>query len=207
MRQLLGSLLWDFYSLTYDLFTKSILKDVRKDYISDVLKLSPSEKVIDNLLIIGVGTGEDLTYIDSNISVTAIDYSISMLKKAQRKIKLKHNIKFIQMDAQNLDFPDYSFQRILMPLIITVSQNPFQCLKEAERVLKIGGRIVIFDKFLHKNHLPSLFRRFVNCIINALATNINIDFYKLLIGSKLKIIEEKKSIFKGLFKIFILEKS
>lgn len=206
MRHLFGSSIWDFYSLTYDFTTRSVLKKARKNYIDQLLKLSSSEKEIENILIIGVGTGEDLQLISPEVDVVATDYSKSMLKKAERKVMSNQNVQFIQMDAHHLNFKDDSFQRILMPLIITITQNPIQCIKEAERVLKPSGRLIVFDKFLHRDQEPSLFRKSLNLFTNLIATNINIDFHHLISQTNLTIIKETDSLFGGWFKIFILKK-
>jgi ubiquinone/menaquinone biosynthesis C-methylase UbiE len=77
------------------------------------------------------------------------------------------------MDARNLTFPDASFDAVIMHLILAVMPQPELGLKEAARVLKSGGRIAIFDKFLRDEEQPSNARRFLNLITGTLFSDIN----------------------------------
>ncbi|MGO1529400.1 MAG: class I SAM-dependent methyltransferase, partial [Senegalia sp. (in: firmicutes)] len=69
------------------------------------------EKLIERIegkkvLEIGVGTGKNLSYYSDDLEVIGIDFSTNMLEKARERIKNKENIKLIEMDAQNMEFPD-----------------------------------------------------------------------------------------------------
>ncbi len=206
MRHILGPKLWDLYSLSYDCLTTYVLRDVRKTYLRELLEPSPAEKEIENVLIVGVGTGQDLSLIDRSIPVTGIDYSKGMLARTKKWIQEGQKVDLHRMDAHRLDFPDQSFQRVLMPLIIAVSQNPLKVLKEGERVLRPGGRLVIFDKFLHKDQKPMLSRKILNFFLQMIATDININFHRWLPELECQLLKEIPSIFSGMFKIFVLEK-
>jgi ubiquinone/menaquinone biosynthesis C-methylase UbiE len=207
MRHIIGNKLWDLYSHIYDLLTRSYLENAVKEYTKEVLLLSVGEKAVDNLLIVGVGTGECLKYINQDIQITAIDYSSSMLKKASKKLKDYHNVSLVFMDAQKLDFDDKSFDRVLMPLIVAVVEDPYACLKEVDRVLKPGAKLVIFDKFINHNESPSFIRRIINSFTNLFATRIDLDIYKLIKGLNLRVVEERQVLFFGWLKIFVLEKA
>ncbi len=206
MRHILGHRLWDLYSHVYDLITSSYLKTAIKEYVKEVLSTSSEDKPLNNLLIIGIGTGECLKYIDKPIKITAIDYSPSMLKKASRKIKAHHNVSLVRMDAQKLKLDDESFEIVLMPLILAVVKESHICLKEAVRVLKPKGRLIIFDKFINRNEEPNIVKKILNIILNLFATKINLNLYKLIEGLNLRVIEERQILFFGWLKIFVLEK-
>ncbi len=207
MRHKIGSQLWDFYAPIYDFITTAFLKTARINYIQEAIQISPPETEINNILIIGGGTGQEIHLIDQNIPITIIDYSKTMIKILVRKAKNHNNITIHRMNAQKLDFNNNTYHRIIMPLILAVCEDPIKALQEAERVLSPGGRLIVFDKFLHKNKNPSLIRKSLNVLTNLLATNINIDFHHLIQHTHLTIIKEIPAFWGGLFKIFILEKN
>lgn len=206
MRHKIGSTLWDIYSPVYDIITRPSLNKIRKVYINKALESDDPDETIENILIIGVGTGDDIEHIPDNISVTAIDYSQKMLDNASKKYPDQDNLKFVRMDAHDLNFPDNSFQRIVMPLIVAVLENPDQLIAEAKRVLKPGGRIIIFDKFLAKGKKPSTIRKFVNTFANLFATQINLDLYQIVEASDLKVISDEPALFNGLIRVIVLKK-
>lgn len=110
------------------------------------------------------------------------------------------------MDGQQLNFPDEQFDKIILHLILAVIPDPVKTIKEAERVLKPGGKIAVFDKFLDKDQQPSLLRKLINIITRALFTDINRRITDIIPGTELEIIHEEKADFGGTFKIIILQK-
>lgn len=55
------------------------------------------------------------------------------------------DIKFFQMDAQNLEFPDESFDFIISRNVTWTLPDPQKAYSEMYRVLVPGGRILNFD--------------------------------------------------------------
>lgn len=53
------------------------------------------------------------------------------------------NIKFREMDAHALDIPDASVDVVLYPWVLQMVSDPAQAVREAHRVLKPGGKIVV----------------------------------------------------------------
>jgi ubiquinone/menaquinone biosynthesis C-methylase UbiE len=185
----------------YDLVAK-LFNTYRKLSI-EKLNIQQEESV----LLVGAGTGLDLEYIPDTARITATDITPSMLDRLKRKSeKLGLNVHAEVMDGQQLQFPDGSFDHVILHLILAVIPEPVACLKEAERVLKPGGQIAIFDKFLPAHTTPGIVRKGLNLITNLLATNINRNFEEIRSHTKLKIIHEMNAGFNGNFKIYILEK-
>ena len=64
-----------------------------------------------------MGTGPGFFAIilaEAGIQVTAVDYTEEMLKEAKANAgELSENIHFQQMDAQNLEFPDETFDAVI----------------------------------------------------------------------------------------------
>lgn len=103
---------YTIYSPVYDLFL-TFLRKGRKQSICSI-KIRKNYKI----LISGAGTGLDLKYIEDGPEIIAIDITPAMLRKAEKKNrKLEHNLKTVDMDSQNLDFPDEHFGIVILHFI------------------------------------------------------------------------------------------
>jgi ubiquinone/menaquinone biosynthesis C-methylase UbiE len=81
-------------------------------------------------------------------SATALDINTGMLKVARGKaVKAALRLGLVRADAAVLPFGEESFDRVMvsMGLHETESSNVPLILKECHRVLKQGGRLVVFD--------------------------------------------------------------
>lgn len=117
------------------------------------------ERVIDrasplkglNTLEIFAGTGTlSLLAAERGASATAVDITGGMLRAAGFKAE-KSGLKLalVRADASDLPFVDNGFDRVMvsMGLHETEQSRLPLILKESYRVLKSGGRLVIFDFF------------------------------------------------------------
>jgi len=98
------------------------------------------------LLEIGCGSGEQAIYFSSQgAEVTVIDISVGSLKAAQQSAEKKGvTLTAMQMDAQQLQFPDESFDLIYInSTLMHVDQQ--KVLQECSKVLKKGGKLVIVE--------------------------------------------------------------
>jgi phosphatidylethanolamine/phosphatidyl-N-methylethanolamine N-methyltransferase len=131
----------------------------------DRLRLASRHRV----LIVGAGTGLDLDFVPSNVHVTAIDVTPAMLNHLKRRaVGMGRSVTARIMDARQLAFPDSSFDADVMHLILAVMPEPERGLREAVRVLKPGGRIAVFDKFLRDEEHVLLKRRLLNAFAKPL---------------------------------------
>lgn len=128
-----------------------------------------------------------------------------MLNKAKTKIK-KNQVTLLQMNAEQLQFPDESFDVVSLNLILSVVEHPKQALAEALRVTKQTGFLLVFDKFSPEEMSSSISRSIINSITSFLGTDINRKFSDICIDLPMKSVYEEPSIFKGNYKIILVQR-
>ncbi len=158
-----------------------------------------------NVLISGVGTGLDLPNLPTRHHYTALDFNPAMLSRARvREEKL--DMEFILGDSMDLPFADAQFDYVVLHLIVAVVPEPQKCLSEAARVLKPGGKIFLFDKFLHP-HQGAPLRRLFNIITRRMATRMDVVFEDVLRAAPaLKIVSDVPILGGGWFRGITLRK-
>lgn len=196
-----NKLRYTLYSPFYNVIGKVFSKSRRKAI--GLLDIKPGEKV----LLVGAGTGLDLDFLPATASITATDITPAMVARlARRSARLQLPVKAQVMDGQQLDLPDNAFDKIVLHLILAVIPEPVRCLQEAERVLKPGGQIVVFDKFLLPGHRPGFYRRVANIFTNLLFSDITRSFESIVARTNLKVQVDQPANFGGNFRIISLQK-
>lgn len=192
---------YTLYTPGYDLIA-GFFKDSRKKSVES-LEIKAGEKV----LIVGAGTGLDLEFLPNNCEIIATDITHSMIERVIKRNKtLNRQLQSIVMDGQKLDFVDNSFDKIILHLILAVIPDPIACIQESERVLKHGGQIVVFDKFVRKNSKISFIRRFANVLTNLVFSDITRDFESIINKTGLTVLSDTDADFNGNFRLIKLEK-
>jgi len=115
-------------------------------------------------LEVGIGTGKNLPYYGSGIELTAVDFSLAMLKIAQQKqTKRQHPKLHLQaMDIQALAFADNSFDTIISTFVFCTVPEPLAGLKELHRVLKPSGKVVFLEHMKSEHGLLNVFLYLMN---------------------------------------------
>jgi phosphatidylethanolamine/phosphatidyl-N-methylethanolamine N-methyltransferase len=169
----------------------------------ELLHLEPGERV----LIVGAGTGADLPFLPGDVDVVATDLSAAMLTRARPKAGPRVELRV--MDAQVLDLADASFDAVLLHLVLAIVPHPVACLREAARVLRPGGRISVFDKFVRAGRRPSLPRRLANLPARLLASDLNRVLEEILAdaGAPLAVEHDEWTGPGGLFRVALLRKA
>ena len=148
----------------------------RYDFLNDLLSLGRTKawrravtsiiapKQGMKILDIAAGTGSSSRpLVDKGAEVTALDFSQGMIEQGRKQNK---NINFVQGDALKLPFEDNSFEVTTISFGLRNTSNTEIALKEALRVTKDGGRIVVAE-FSHPVN-PIFKKIYLNYLMKAL---------------------------------------
>lgn len=107
------------------------------------------------VLEVGVGTGLSLEGYPTDVSITGVDLSESMLAEAEQLIELRgwDHVTVMPMNAESLRFDDASFDVVTSFHTISVVSHPEAMMREVVRVCKPGGRILLINHFRSENPL------------------------------------------------------
>jgi phosphatidylethanolamine/phosphatidyl-N-methylethanolamine N-methyltransferase len=127
----------------YDLVFGAVFRQGRRSAVV------AAERIGGRILEVGVGTGLSLSDYAQGNRVTGIDISAPMLEKARRRVqelKLKHVDQLAVMDAEQLVFPEASFDVVVAQYVVTAIPHPEKALDEFVRVVRPGGEIILTSR-------------------------------------------------------------
>lgn len=167
------------YDIINDLLSMGRTKAWRK-VATSIIAPVPGMKILDE----AAGTGSSsLPLAAAGADVIALDFSAGMIEQGRKR---HPELKFIQGDALNLPFAEAEFEVVTISFGLRNTQNTLNALKEAHRVTKSGGRMVVVE-FSHPTN--RVFRAiYMNYLMKALPiiakrTSSNPDAYIYLAES------------------------
>jgi demethylmenaquinone methyltransferase/2-methoxy-6-polyprenyl-1,4-benzoquinol methylase len=111
--------------------------------------------------------------------VIGIDFTFQMLPIAYRKASRLHQdtcVAFVNGDAQSLPLPDQSADVVSIAFGIRNVQDPAAAIKEFQRILRPGGRVIILEFSLPTNRLlRGLYNFYFRQVLPRTATLISGD--------------------------------
>lgn len=124
----------------------------RKAWVELVLEYAPQKECLD-VLDIGTGPGFfPIVLTQAGHNVTGIDLTENMIAFARHNLE-REGVKaeLLTMDCHDLDFPDGSFDLLVCRNLTWTLDDPPKAYKEWHRVLRPGGRLLVFDAcwYLH----------------------------------------------------------
>ena len=148
----------DKYDSTWSSSTRQFIPP-----LLDAAKVSGKMSILD----VGCGPGYVSAAADERgASPIGLDFSKEMIAIAKRMFP---RIEFREGDAQNLPFPDASFDRVVANFALLHLASPERACAEAARVLKPGGKFG-FTTWAKISENP-----FVKLVDDAIQTHANLD--------------------------------
>lgn len=191
------------YASYYDLFFDEVLKPGRKEAVR-ILEIGPGQSILE----VGIGTGLSLPYYPQGCSITGIDISQDMLMQAREKAKMNgaSNVDLYKMDASTLSFDDGSFDRVLVPYLISVVPDPYKVVSEIIRVCKTGGIIVFVNHFQNSNPLIALLEKCLSPISKFVGFRLDLPMESVTNHYCLKVERMERVNLFGLWRLIKLRK-
>ena len=98
------------------------------------------------VLEIAFGTGRNLPLYPEDVRLTGIELSPMMLAVARRRAREERIEADLRVgDAQDLQFPNASFDSVVATLALCTVPDDRQAVAEAARVLRPGGRLLLLE--------------------------------------------------------------
>ena len=125
-----------------------------------------------DVLEIAIGTGRNIPYYPAEVRLTGIDLSPEMLAEAQRRAAELGRAVDLQLgNAEALPFPDVRFDTVVVTLGLCTIPDPRAAVAEARRVLRPGGRLLLWEHV----RSPVLPVRLVQMVLNPVCVRWHAD--------------------------------
>jgi ubiquinone/menaquinone biosynthesis C-methylase UbiE len=124
------------------------------------------------VLEIAAGTGRNLLFYPPSVRLTMTEFTPAMLEIArQRQAELGREAELREGDAQQLHFPDESFDTVVCTLGLCTIPDDRAAVREVRRVLRPGGRFLLLEHV----RSPSRVIRAVQQVLDPLAVRLEGD--------------------------------
>ncbi len=187
------------YARIYDAVFGPILHPGRKQII-DALNCRPGETILE----VGVGTGLSLPLYPGNVKVTGIDISTEMLEKARARVDeggLSQVQAVLEMDAEDLRFPDSNFDKVVAMYVVSVVSDPSRVVEEMRRVCKPGGEIFIVNHFRARNPVIRLLEGLLSPLAKLVGFHPDLALEDLLEKTRLDVVDIRSTNLFGYWKV------
>jgi phosphatidylethanolamine/phosphatidyl-N-methylethanolamine N-methyltransferase len=164
---------YTFIAPLYDAFIERASRPARVRSLAWLASRPPLE-----VLLAGVGTGLDLPLSPPQHRYVGLDLTPAMLRRSLPRAGERRFLP-VQGNAMALPFASASFDVVVLHLILAVVPEPLACLRETARVLRPGGTILVFDKFLRPGQRAWL-RRLASPLVGRIATRLDVVLEDLL---------------------------
>ena len=170
-------------------------------HVVDSLRIPAGARVLE----LGVGTGLSLSAYPTHCEVVGIDLAQDMLDQADEKIRRQgwRHIGLRQMDALNLAFPADSFDYVTAFHVVSVVPDPVRMMREARRVCRAGGRIVLINHFRSDRRVIASLVDLADPMTRKLGWSTRLRLMDVLDGVPVSVEQKYKTSPRSLFTIVV----
>lgn len=140
------------------------------EIMASIAQIKPSDHVLDA----GCGFGGSSLYLAKNYQcnvtgITLCERQVQVASENARKQNLSHPPRFLVKDYTRTDFPDASFDVVWAIESVCHAKDKKDFIKEAWRLLKPQGRLVVADGFNVRNEYNEAERKLLSKAVNGWA--------------------------------------
>lgn len=140
-------------------------------------------------LEVGVGTGLSLPLYRRDLEVTGIDLSPEMLARARERAAGLPNVQgLLEMDAQNMSFPDARFDAVVAMYVAAVVPDMGRLFHELKRVCAPGGHVLVVNHIAADSGLLGTIDRLAAPATRALAIRSDLRLQTLIDTAGLEVV-------------------
>ncbi len=192
---------YTFLAPLYDLVAGPAFRAARRDSLAALPREARG-----TVLINGVGSGLDFQFLPRGHRYVGLDLTQAMLSRSVRRAA-GHEFSPVLGNSLALPFRDACFDHAVLHLILAVVPDAGRALAETARVVRPGGSILVFDRFLKHNQRAPL-RRLLNLLAERLVTRLDVvldDVVPRVPG--LRVLSDEPAVGNGWFRRVRLERT
>ncbi len=158
---------YDTYQETADIYDSGVSERLGKSrwgietltrLLLREMEFKENPKVLDIACGTGLSTFQLIDWLDGVGEFHGLDFSSAMIRRAEENAEeLGYSVDFLVGDAEELDYPEDSFDALISNMSFQMFPDKLKALKEAFRVLKPGGIIgLLYGAVDHLSELVAL---------------------------------------------------